>query len=583
MTYNTSILVNQIGLMTFSILKQLAKDSYKANPIDSRCALSVLHGKPVILRFNNTMIPGVASSTIRNYLKKYLPHLINKEVRVGDGTYQVALNEADALNLMQQLKAEELLSESTTSPPLKKTRIESSSSTTVESIPFRDIGKTVVISLEMMRTDGIALRAFENLSAQEKIQLISKRIEIICNQLRLQFPNDLWIIGWREYGITEAQSRFISEDTLNYFKESMLCLTTSYPNLAILAGTVAVKRHFDHEKYQEKLPKILEEYANLDDLRAHEGSASSIRRQKDGVLELERQRSATRSTNGVDVISNTTYLFQNQTIQKHRKVGPWIETWDSLRPKAPGSKHYMPEPNTIYRTASKKTRRPEMTLIHPTTKHTIPIGVEICYEHRLWLLKTSAIPKQLIHFVLSDSTDTDLDRAHGEVFLQFDSVAPLQPIFSGIDGYRQVKVFRHDLLTPNGIGFKPVTSYHTMDFNPTRTEAFRNNASTMFAGRSGSPISKWTVLLSNWINATNVASQTKASEELRIFSIRCLKKLPMTYLLPNGNAASILDLSKRDSNLYNELLRRQKIYSKMPSSTKTQEQGIPSPAAFTLT
>ncbi|RUR10409.1 hypothetical protein [Legionella sp. km772] len=296
--------------MPFTHLKQLAEDSYKLNPIDSRCSFFIRPGRPIILRFNNIMIPGVASSAIRNYLKKYLPHLINKDVRVGAGTYQVELNEADALSLMQKLEAEALLSESTTSPPLKKKRTESLTPTTVDPSSFRNIGNTVVIALEMMRTDSIALREYENLSASKKIQLISERIEVICKQLSRQFPNDLWIIGWREYGITEAQSRFISEETLAYFKESMLRLTTTYPNLAILAGTVAVKRHFAHAKYQERLPKILEEYANLDELRANEGDASSIRRQKEGILELEKQRTATHSTSGVDVISNSCYAHK---------------------------------------------------------------------------------------------------------------------------------------------------------------------------------------------------------------------------------------------------------------------------------
>ncbi|RUR04393.1 hypothetical protein [Legionella sp. km772] len=242
----------------------------------------------------------------------------------------------------------------------------------------------------------------------------------------------------------------------------------------------------------------------------------------------------------------------------------------------------MPEPNAIYRTASEKTKKPEMTLIHPSTKRAIPVAVEICYEHRLWLVKTRALPKQLIHFVLSDSTETELARAHGEVFLQFDSVEPLQPIFSGLDGYKQVKVFRHNLLIPPEIGFKPVTSYHTKDFNPRPMTTFNKNSSTLFAKRSRSDISTWTVLLSNWINAINVAEQAKASEELRLFSMRCFKKLPMNYLLPNGNTVFILDLATRDSNLYTELVRRQKSYLTMSSTIKTHEQDNPSPTKFTL-
>src|SRR5262245_40027671 len=107
------------------------------------------------------------------------------------------------------------------------------------------MSKIAVVALDINRSDD-AFDEYEKLSGEEKIKYVEKRIKDICEQLKDKEPDAMWVVTWREYGITEGgpESRSISNELKKQFKAAMLDLTRAYPNLTILAGTVSTQKHF---------------------------------------------------------------------------------------------------------------------------------------------------------------------------------------------------------------------------------------------------------------------------------------------------------------------------------------------------
>lgn len=584
----------------FEKFKEIVESDYRLNRRNSNCFFSVLHSNPVTLRFSNTMTPDVGSSAIAAYLKQYLPHLVFKTTKTEAGTYTINLNEDEAATLLEKLKAgapdlaikssiTPLLATST-EPSTGNTTATTSVSSTSTPSSVADVGKIVVVSLDL--ASYLRIRSnFNELTAREKIQLISEHIESVCQELKRQSPDAMWIIGWREYGITEKASRFISHETLSYFQENMLRLTKEHPNLAILSGTVAVKRHFDHLKYQARLPKMLEEYNRLDGLRDSEGrEGSSIRRHKDNILKLEAIKTARQETDGVDVVSNTAYLFQGDTIQKHRKIAPWEETQDKIAFTTKyGTKFsfaLLSElesglPNTIYRTASAKTGSPNWTLIHPHTKYKVPIGIEICYEHQLGVLQKAGLPKPLLHFIVSDSIVVQPRRMHGQLVIQFDSKDQPNPVLAGDQTAVDIKFFRHNLQTDRNLPLIPVLIPGLVERKSALaggSPLTGKSASSLYAKSSISSssrqpaVSYWTTLLAKWIDEP--ANKANNKEAITRFSAAYPGKLPMNYMKSNGKKISILDFATEDRNLFNELKRRSEMHTVPVIAEKNVEERV---------
>ena len=83
--------------------------------------------------------------------------------------------------------------------------------------------------------------------------------------------------------------------------------------------------------------------------------------------------------NGFDVIRNTCYIFNRKHIWRHDKITPINE------------KHAGDE-NALYQPGNKKNvnNSPICTILHPITNYPITMGVEICREHWLGVLKGQA-------------------------------------------------------------------------------------------------------------------------------------------------------------------------------------------------
>lgn len=139
-----------------------------------------------------------------------------------------------------------------------------------------DLNEIAVIALEI--NHGIngspEYKNYLLLSALDKIKLISKHINLICQHLQNIKPHAMWIVSWKEYGICQAHeisnSFPVSLDELIFFKEEMQKLTLKYRNLTIISGAIKVKCHFEKKDFINKIIKINKEYVNVDDISSIE-------------------------------------------------------------------------------------------------------------------------------------------------------------------------------------------------------------------------------------------------------------------------------------------------------------------------
>lgn len=269
---------------------------------------------------------------------------------------------------------------------------------------------TAVVVLNIPREDD-GFDAFDDLSGKKKIEIFRKRIEEICTDLLVKNPNDPWIITWREYGITEgSDSRAIPKQTKDEFKKVMAELVAKYPNLHIVAGTVATINLKTHEKAKKHL--ALYNNNEIEKLSRLENEAGET------VGQIEQHKKKFSDTIAskqaeIEVLRNTTYIFSHgKTVMRREKNAPFNEVLEQDKDMK----------GAVYRVGKKgKSLKPTVTLTTPKGKK-FRIGIEKCREHSLQVLKNSKRKKPLIHFVLSDSITLNSDAFYGENVIQSDSV-----------------------------------------------------------------------------------------------------------------------------------------------------------------
>jgi hypothetical protein len=113
--------------------------------------------------------------------------------------------------------------------------------------------------------------------------------------------------------------------------------------------------------------------------------------------------------------SNICYVFTSKNgepkVFRHDKSAPYEETteneiWYDKKFKP----HHIPK---VFCPARQMYSKQIFTLEHPVTREPIDIGVEICREHVVGLLKHSSPQKKpLLHFLLSASCSVDDNNMH---------------------------------------------------------------------------------------------------------------------------------------------------------------------------
>jgi len=257
-------------------------------------------------------------------------------------------------------------------------------------------------------------------SAKDQIDHLIKNIHIACRELKEKRPLAMWLIGWQEYGVQGSEDHFLLPDEKKYFKKELAKISQQYPNLRILAGTVATERKFSGSKLLDKLQQTEQAYQDLHDqytaqngeedndecFVAHAGKVTQTLRELKNTQDDKKE---------VSIIRNTCYGFQDgEIIGRHDKIDPYEETYiqDQDRPEA------------VYQPAKGRNRPNIMKFTHPLTGELIEVGVEICYEHQRSRLQNEVRGRRrwpLFHTVLSATTNLEVGNVCGDYYIQFDS------------------------------------------------------------------------------------------------------------------------------------------------------------------
>lgn len=283
--------------------------------------------------------------------------------------------------------------------------------------------EVIVVAIDLNRDDPM-FDEYDNLPPEQKLKILTDKINFICQSLQREHKDASWIIVWREYGITGAgsQARAVTDDFKKKFKEALLRLANQYSNLTIIAGTIATEK----VGVLDKIRKIQKSYVDLKDIRKLEESTTS---QATGGWQIDLHEQALTKLIGelkedvnFTVVRNTCYVFTRKktrecedvaVVVKHHKSAPSNEVSDINEGV-----------HKVFYPGAEQTRT---TLVELAGG--VKVATEICREHDIGVtkieMKKNKIPVSdvLIHFVLSDSIKFQPMNAMGEFVVQLDSVS----------------------------------------------------------------------------------------------------------------------------------------------------------------
>ena len=315
--------------------------------------------------------------------------------------------------------------------------------------------KTVTICLEMLpKKDSIN---FRSMTAKGKIKLIAKNIASICDQMREVEPKALWVIGWREFAITEgAHTKHVSQNVLDFFDQTMTELSNKYPNLAIVGPLASAKKFRDEAVIEHKAEKVIE---NFEEDYAWIRSIEARNAKKDRQVSHHTQRAIdiiTIPPKSVTVFRNSVYVYQNGRKQKIRKKAPYLETVKVVE-------RYYDHRTFLFKPATKNTQNPIVTLIHPESKKSIPVGIELCREHYIGVLKKLATVEPVLHIVVSDTVFLNPRHLYGNYVIPFSSTYQTQLIQLKEHPEHKVDLYRYNLLRLDKFLYGPLQPFYPLE------------------------------------------------------------------------------------------------------------------------
>lgn len=295
-------------------------------------------------------------------------------------------------------------------------------------------GRINIISLDIHRNNP-NFKMFNMLNADSKIDIISSIIEDTMSQLEKNDADAMNIFVWREYGISDADSKFVSLETKNELKKIMQTIADKHPSIVIIAGTVASKKHFKNYS-QENWLKIYDAYKieehdktlNFSTIQSHLSKAKSVE--------------ASAPKTGITVIRNSCLIFQKATkMTRIDKTIPHFET----------TENQIDIEHAFFRPGHSSNSI--VTLVHPVTKELITVSIEICKDHpygkskhQLTIDKDKSKP--LLQFVLSDHTIIFPQNVVADNIVHIDSYLPANIVTKTDDN---ISLHHIDVLNPAGL------------------------------------------------------------------------------------------------------------------------------------
>lgn len=314
--------------------------------------------------------------------------------------------------------------------------------------------RIVVIALDLSFSDDQFVH-YNQLSTMEKINELSVKIKYLCTTLSKIYPQDAWIITWREYGITSSASRYITPTDKTYLKEKMIELTKSYEQLTIIAGSVATVKQYD-QNFETKIQQA-RNYFTTFPLSSNDKVINDWH-----ILQIEniREKIKNNELTSLNVLRNTCYIFTNKDcLTCVDKRNPFYETvyaiewWKNAAPRV-GMK------DTIFQPGNKTNLSSIINLKHPSGEK-FPISIEICRDHHAGRAindsqRLEGIP--LIQLVLSNKMRVYIDHIVANHYVLIDDNILPQLITKVPNSNFEVMLYHSNCLqTPNLQGpHKPI-------------------------------------------------------------------------------------------------------------------------------
>lgn len=287
-----------------------------------------------------------------------------------------------------------------------------------------------IVAIELLK-EMAGYESYQVQNAGEKIQYLAETIEKITLQLIEKYPNDIHIFVWRENGISNGNSRYLTVEDEEILKEFFGCLAQKYKSIVIIAGSISVKKAkatyksplFNKLKRQFGTPLMNEIMFRENEMALHMehqidvDSCYQVDLHYNNIIEAEKKYAA--DFKEVSTVRNTAYVFQGGEIFRHDKVAPFFE----------GQLDTGQCVDALFKPAKSKTSSPFITLMNPFSNKKISICVEICRENSVSYAKNlqhkSHFPQVDIQFLLSATVEPTLEGICGEFFLHVDSVNPV--------------------------------------------------------------------------------------------------------------------------------------------------------------
>ncbi|EKD70393.1 MAG: hypothetical protein ACD_46C00544G0005 [uncultured bacterium] len=269
-----------------------------------------------------------------------------------------------------------------------------------------------IIALDLLNDDLLSEDYLESL-AESKLDHLIKKI----NQVMIEVAkdknkkiDDKIFIVWREHGITNCTNRNLTIEFKKLFKKRLSDITSKYPNLAIIAGTIATVKNIT----LEKIPLIssliscaydtnqwisnVEVKDSLDEeYQPHQNQAENVIKNLGSDILDE-----------LNVIRNTCYIFYAGTcVHRHDKIAPFNEVRGFV--------------DTVFQPTNQKGNSSVVNI------NDVTFGIEICRENGIGVLKYECTSqsyssiKPLIHFVVSNTINLTEKNLFGEYIFHVDS------------------------------------------------------------------------------------------------------------------------------------------------------------------
>lgn len=303
--------------------------------------------------------------------------------------------------------------------------------------------KVISIILDINK-DLKEFRKYSFLTAKEKIERIVRKMDLACQELLKRRPKCLWLVAWRENGITAAgigsseQVEAVSEEIKEYMLDRLKKLANKYKDNLIIAAPLAVVYPISDHDFIAVTKQLTADYKNFASIGKQE--------EKDGVYVFsDNMRKIASATKKSYVVYSAIYFICHQALRfPLEPIGNFeIEGVSDLDSKESDEilvtehRKFVPSSfdaccdNEIFQIAGRHTFNPSMKFYHAASKTVVSLRVFLCIEslvdleeHNTWPLEAEYPffnEEHDICVVFSDSIELFINKLKGLNIIHADS------------------------------------------------------------------------------------------------------------------------------------------------------------------